>query len=545
MKRILLIGSILFLAITSWASPADTVRYSLRSPYHTVVTHLINLQPDNYHPAVSAKVFNPAHVTEQKAINLAIQLKQIFDGAGIFVDVDLIPNTSNFTDTTIHRHKYVVTDRYPEIYLIKDGDKWYYSQKTIASIPEIHHSVYPFGTEHLLKLLPKMGRGEYLGLKVWQIIGVLCIILLSFLIHKLLTLMFEKVLIVILNRLGYKDIANKLIKPVATPISLLVVFLFIMVMLPVLQLPIQTAKYVVMGLRAALPLFATLVFYQMVNVFSSYLEKIAEQTENTLDDQLVPLVRKALKTFVVIIGALFILNNLNFDVTALIAGVSIGGLAFALAAQDTIKNFFGSLMIFVDKPFQIGDWITSDGMIDGTVEEVGFRSTRIRTFRNSVISVPNGTIANAVVDNHGLRKYRRFYMKIAMTYDTPPHLIQVFVDGLTEIVKRHPKTWKENFHIYFNEMADFSLNVMFYIFFDVPTWKEELIARHEVLLEIVKLADKLGVNFAFPTQTLHMETFPEKKPLSPEYRENSAELRKDLEDFLKASEVNGGQGKSS
>jgi len=539
--RAFLIGLFLILSVFSNAQE-DTLKFSLSTPYNTIVTHLANLQENNYHPSVAGKVFKPGILTVEQSTALAIKLKQIYDGAGIFVELDLIPNQANYTDTTIHRQKYVITDRFPEIYLVKDGSRWYYSLLTTQQIPKIHSKIYPLGTDKLLKYLPRLGHNEYFGFKIWQMIGILCLVIFSFLVHKLFTLLFEKVLISLLSKLGYREVAHKLIKPVAKPISLFLVFLIVMVLIPVLQLPIQTAKYLIMALRATLPFFATLIFYQLVNIFSSYLEKIADRTENTLDDQLVPLVRKALKTFVVIIGGLFILNNLNFDVTALIAGVSIGGLAFALAAQDTIKNFFGSLMIFIDKPFQIGDWITSDGIIDGTVEEVGFRSTRIRTFRNSLISVPNGTIANATVDNHGMRIYRRFFMKIALTYDTPPELIQVFVDGLNKIVERHPKTRKDSYHIYFNEMADFSLNIMFYIFFDVPTWKEELIARHEILLEIVKLAEKLGANFAFPTQTLHMETFPEKKPLSPEYTNSSEELKKELENYLTESKKNDAAG---
>jgi len=206
-------------------------------------------------------------------------------------------------------------------------------------------------------------------------------------------------------------------------------------------------------------------------------------------------------------------------------------LAFALAAQDTIKNFFGSLMIFVDRPFQVGDWITS-GDLDGTVEEVGFRSTRIRTFRNSVMSIPNGVITNQMIDNHGLRVYRRFMTTIALTYDTPPELIDVFVKGLKQIVEDHPKTRKDYYEIHFNNMGSSSLDVLFYIFFNVPSWTDELVARHEVLLEIVRLAEHLGVNFAFPTQTLHVETFPEKKGNSPEYIDSSPELKKKLEDYV-------------
>jgi MscS family membrane protein len=251
---------------------------------------------------------------------------------------------------------------------------------------------------------------------------------------------------------------------------------------------------------------------------------------------LVPLIKKALKIFVVIIGALAILSNLNVDIIPLLAGLSIGGLAFALAAQDTIKNFFGSIMIFIDKPFQIGDWITS-GNIDGTVEEVGFRATRIRTFRNSVTYVPNGMIADSTVDNHGLRAYRRFYTHIAITYDTPPELINLFVDGLRQIVEKHPHTRKDYYNIYLNDMADFSLNIMFYIFFEVPGWPEELKSRHEILIEVIRLAEELGINFAFPTQTLHMETFPEKKGNSPVYEKSSPGMRKRLESFLKKDKI--------
>jgi len=251
-----------------------------------------------------------------------------------------------------------------------------------------------------------------------------------------------------------------------------------------------------------------------------------------------------LKTFVIVIGGLFILQNLNIDVTALIAGLSIGGLAFALAAQDTIKNFFGSLMIFVDKPFQVGDWITS-GDIDGSVEEVGFRSTRVRTFRNSVTYVPNGKMADSVIDNHGLRKYRRFFTYIAVTYDTPPELIELFVEGLKSIVENHPKTRKDYFNIYLNDLASHSLNVMFYIFFAVPTWPEELKSRHEIILSIIKLADKLGIRFAFPTQTLHMENFPDKKSLSPAYEKDLSKLRQEMEAFLAEENKNGKESTGS
>jgi MscS family membrane protein len=194
-------------------------------------------------------------------------------------------------------------------------------------------------------------------------------------------------------------------------------------------------------------------------------------------------------------------------------------------------------MIFLDRPFQVGDWISSDG-IDGTVEEVGFRSTLVRTFRNSLTSIPNGRLADHTIDNHGLRVYRRFNTHIAITYDTPPAVITTFVEGLKKIVTDHPDTRKDYFEIHLHEMGSSSLNILFYIFFQVPTWTDELICRHQVLLQVLRLAEALGVRFAFPTQTLHMETFPGQNSLTPESLEDMETLRKKLDDFFASQPKN-------
>lgn len=509
----------------------DTITYNLSTPYNTVLTHLQYLQPDNYHPRVAAKVFNPEAFSEEEAINLAIELKQVFDGRGIYIELEDVPRVRDFKDSVTHKSRfYLIPKKYPDLYLEKRGSRWYYSTRSAKNIDQWHKEVYPLGTHKLLEILPT-GGSKFFGLYTWQLAGILILILASFVLHKLFTFIFEKLIIRVLKRIGHRKLADEVVIPVAKPISFLVIFPLLILFVPVLQLPIKMNEYVIIGLRAIWPVFAIVFFYRLVDIISMYFGRLAEKTESTLDDQLVPLVRKVLKTFVVIIGGLFILDNLEFDITGLIAGISIGGLAFALAAQDTIKNFFGSLMIFVDRPFQVGDWITS-GDVDGTVEEVGFRSTRIRTFRNSLMYIPNGVITNQMIDNHGLRVYRRFMTNIALTYDSPPELIEEFVEGLKEIVKQHPDTRKDYFEIHLNNMADSSLNVLFYIFFEVPTWSDELRARHEILLDIIKLAENIGVNFAFPTQTLHVETFPEKKGNSPEYTRNSAELKKKVQDFL-------------
>src|SRR5690606_2130508 len=141
--------------------------------------------------------------------------------------------------------------------------------------------------------------------------------------------------------------------------------------------------------------------------------------------------------FVVVVGALVGAQNLGIEVFSVLAGLGIGGLAVALAARDSLANFFGSIMIMVDRPFRVGHWIISKGE-EGIVEDIGFRSTKIRTFYNSVVSIPNSELAIAPVDNMGLRRFRRVRTTIGVTYDTPPEKIEAFLEGIKNIIKANP-----------------------------------------------------------------------------------------------------------
>ena len=197
---------------------------------------------------------------------------------------------------------------------------------------------------------------------------------------------------------------------------------------------------------------------------------------------------------------------------SVLAGLGLGGLAFALAAKDACANFFGSIMILLDRPFNIGDWVII-GETEGSVEEIGFRSTRIRTFYDSLITVPNSILANANIDNMGQRNYRRIKAFFGLTYDTPPEKMEAFLEGVKNIVKANPYTRKDYYHVVFTAYGNFSLDVMLYCFSKVPDWSAELVQRQNIYLEILRLAEKIGVDFAFPTQTLHMESFPGQESL--------------------------------
>jgi MscS family membrane protein len=195
---------------------------------------------------------------------------------------------------------------------------------------------------------------------------------------------------------------------------------------------------------------------------------------------------------------------MDWRITAVLGALGVGGVALAFAAQDTIGNFFGSITVLFDRPFGIGDWIII-GDVEGTVERVGFRSTRVRTFYNSMVTIPNSMMVNTQVDNYGARRYRRVKVMLSVTYSTPPEKIDAFCEGIRELIRLHPYTRKDYYHVYFNQFADSSLDILLYAFFEVPDWGTELRERHRLFVDILRLADRLGIEFAFPTRTVWLE----------------------------------------
>ncbi|MCB0555577.1 MAG: mechanosensitive ion channel family protein [Phaeodactylibacter sp.] len=517
------------------------VPVTLESPYNTMLVHLHYLQPDSYEPALAARTLYGVPDSAQ-AVKLAIKLKQVLDGKGLYVRMGVLPRDSNYVDSTSNQNVYTPFPRQlPEVYLERINDRWYYSGETVGLIPQLHKEVYPFGADFLLNLLPHFGQRKVLGLAIWQYLGLLAILLLAVLVHFILS----RILRPIVRRLSRSRVYPSLVPPkliwkIARAASVMIVIRLIQFFLPALQLPIESANFAVIVIRLVGVILVIYILLRGLDIFILYADKFTQRTESKMDEQLLPMLRRGIQFLLFLAGIIQALRILQADVTTLIAGISIGGLALALAAQDTLKNLFGSLTIFMDRPFQIGDWINFSG-VDGTVEEVGFRSTRVRTFSNSLVYVPNGKLADMVVDNYGLRAYRRFNTSISITYDTPPALVEKFVEGLRAIVANHPQTRKDYFEIHLNEMSASSLNILFYIFFAVPSWTEELKAKHEVLLAVMELAQALGVRFAFPTQTLHVEELPGATSLAPHYKTDPKAMDEKMKAFLEGYKMKVGR----
>lgn len=473
--------------------------------------------------------FDLSRVDASEGPALARKLKGYLDARDIFVELDKLSTNPNFVNEN-GESRQLIDPRVPELELVKSGERgWLVSADSVARVPALFDSAVVIDVDSLMSSLPPWATERLFGVPTYKYAAILILIFIAVVIRFLLTVVLVSQGRKVMSKLRVTW-GHELLSRVGRPIGTLGAAGFVALSLPSLVLPIRLGKIFLLATQVVAVFSVVWAFYRMVDLFSQWMAQRAAATETKLDDQLVPLVRKALKIFTVAMGSIFILQNLNVDVAGLLAGLGIGGLAFALAAKDTVANLFGSATIFADRPFHVGDWISVMG-VDGTVEQVGFRSTKIRTFYDSLVSVPNAKLADSVIDNYGERTARRCSMTLGLTYDTPAEHMQAFVEGIRAILRANDFTVKNRYEVHFKEYGASSLGVLVYFFLEVPSWSIELRERHNIFLEILRLAEELGVAFAFPTQTLHIESLAQPgQPFHIE-RPSAEELRGRVESF--------------
>lgn len=354
---------------------------------------------------------------------------------------------------------------------------------------------------------------ESMSLAMWQWLGLGVLVVLGVVADKTVT-WFAARFFKYWQRQNesYQSLEENLFRP----LGLLAMAIIWVIGLKLLALPAGVNTILMVAAKLFISLTAVWTAFRMVTVFNAILTQKAADTPHKFDDLMIPMVSKSLKLFVAIVGFIFIANNLNIDVTSLLAGLGLGGLAFALAAKDLLGNFFGSLTVVLDRPFHIGDWVVI-GDVEGSVEEVGFRSSRIRTFYDSVITLPNALLTTSKIDNMGARHYRRMTTTLSLTYDTSPEKMDAFCEGVRTLIQMHPYMRKDYYQVYFNEYAAASLDVLVYVFWQTPDWSTELRERHRFLLDVLRLAKQLGVEFAYPTQTIHLKQDSGKPDVAGEF----------------------------
>ena len=303
------------------------------------------------------------------------------------------------------------------------------------------------------------------------------------------------------------ELDNVLLEAAERPGSMLIFVIGILISVHMLNPP--TDSFPIISLIDGAGRIVTIVIgvwflWRLIEGLSVYFIARAQETESSLDDQLVPFIAKTLKVFLLLTAVLVVAQNMGYSVSGLIASLGIGGIAIAMAAKDTISNIFGSIMILVDRPFVVGDWVKTSEF-EGVIEQVGFRSTRIRTFARTLVNVPNSTLANMVIDNIDGRSQRRIKMRLGLTYDTTPTQMKAAIAGIENILTNHAGVDQAYKLVKFDEFDDSSLSIFLYYFSSSKVWEEYLQVRQEVNLQIMELLEEMGLEFAFPTQTLHIE----------------------------------------
>ena len=327
----------------------------------------------------------------------------------------------------------------------------------------------------------------------------LVVFLVSFLISRIFTKIIQQKIIKIAEKTAnkYDDL---LAHAFTKPASILILVIGIHLSLSISALPLPS-KQVDTGMLIVVSLLILWTIIRLTDFFIEFIKNRLSQDKFAM--QFVPLLHRLLRVVLICLGVVFIAQNVGLNVGSLLAGLGIGGLAVALAAQDALGNFFGSVMLLIDRPFQIGDWVKV-GEVDGDVERMGFRSTGIRTWEKSLVSIPNKALSNSVIENYSKMNKRRVKQLLGLTYDTQPETLLRFVEGVESILRNSPVVHQEYMLVKFTKFGDSALEILVYYFTTTTVWLDYLTVAQENNCSFLRLASELGVSFAFPTRTLHL-----------------------------------------
>ena len=529
----------LFLFISPFVFAQNNVKVDLSNPNATLYTHLYFLMPDSYDIANASTTIKG--LPKKEANEKAKKIKEVLDGKGLKVDFDKVPKDANYLDTISESNLAIdkALNRYapfpirlPEVYVEKIGTRWYFSEETIEKIDGIYADTFPWEFTWFENKFPKLFEETVFGILIWKPIGLILLIIFSVILYYILNpiifFILKNIQKLFLKKTVYKS--SDLLHELARPIVFIIIIRFIRKVLPSFQL-LDFNTFLLTGISVAETIFWIFVFTKLMKLSISIYDDLTKDSHSKLEKQLAPILHKLLLGIIIFIGFLHILTIFGVNPTTVLAGASIGGIAIAFAAQDSVKNLIGTIVIFLDKPFHLGDWVVIGG-VEGSVEKVGFRSTKIRAADTTMFQIPNSLVSEAEINNKGLRTYRRYNTELGIRYDTPPKLIEAFVNGIREIIVEHPNTRSESYNVEFTGFGDSALLIMVNVYFKHLDWGGEQSSKHRLHIAVVKLAAVLGVEFAFPSSTLMIEQLPGKESLAVKYNTNEKDINISVKSVL-------------
>lgn len=513
------------------------VHADLRSPRATMQTFLramdsdppdIDRAADCLEPPEQAKpswgVLRHDHAYRLYSVLLRVR-------APVLSDIPDDPEGRRFT-WYVHEDGRVVLERMeaddPEIGVWHG--QWRFSRSTLAVLEGLYrvHAAEPIlpeaeelgYQEHLSlglrieRVVPAPLRVQALGLAVWKWFGVLLVVVFAVLVFLAGEVLARLLAIPARRMTGVAPEPEDTARMTRAFGWLAMLYaLHRVVAANVLLLPAGPLAFLYPFSRATVLISIAVVGLRVVQVVERHYERTSHEPAMRVTGLLLPLLQSFFRLLIGAILIVFVLRLMGFSKGAVLGGLGLLGAAVGLAAQGSISNVIAAISIVYDRPFRVGDWVNLDGL-DATVERLGLVSVRLRTFYNSLVVVPNSQIVSKAVDNYGERRYRRLRHFLRLRYDTPAAKIDALCEGLRELVRLHPYTRKDYYHIYLNELTPSSANVMIYIFFDVPDWATELRERHRFLIDALGMVEELGIELAYPTQRLLVEEADDESPVS-------------------------------
>ncbi|MBA4536502.1 mechanosensitive ion channel family protein [Bacillus aquiflavi] len=263
-------------------------------------------------------------------------------------------------------------------------------------------------------------------------------------------------------------------------------------------------------MRSSLIVLVIWGLYNFSSSSSLLFRKLNNRLNIEIDQMLIPFLSKTIRFIIIAIGISMIAEEFGYDVNKFIAGLGLGGLAVALAAKDALGNLFGGVVIITEKPFSIGDWIMTPS-VEGTVEEISFRSTRVRTFAQALVTVPNATLAVETITNWSKMGKRRISFHLGLTYDTPKEKIEKIVRRIEELLRSHPDIHQETIFVKFDQFNESSLDIFLYFFTKTTNWGDFLTIKEEINFKIMDIIEEEEASIAFPSRTLYVSSDSETK----------------------------------
>lgn len=463
-------------------------------------------------------------------------LKEVLDRVS-YVVLQEVPDDPESTTPYVH-----YSHRLGKIIIApveRDGrTQWLFTSETLRMLPALYRAIEQapriegsadgdrpilfFQIRDWMRSVSGWLLAPVLGLEAWQWVAVAVTLTLgtlsAFALTGLALLVMRRFF-----RAEHFELEKGLERRFLRPIRLLILALTAYLGLSVIGLPDDVLRIALVVTFCAIGAAGISTALQLCDVASAYSHRRASATQSFYDDMLVTLITSVAKIVIVIAGVIVIAESLSIPYRNLLAGLGIGGLAFAIAARDTIANFFGSAVLLMDRPFRKGDYVIVDA-VEGEIERVGIRSTQIRTFHDSIVFIPNSNLANMKIDNMGRRRQRRICTRIGVTYETPPDKLDATCQRLRDVLQADPLVSNHRILVSVQTFADSAIEIELIFYLLVNTFDQERQEHHRLMLTFMRTVEEMGLSFAYPTRRVLMETSAPLEHLSADRETGRAQM---------------------